>query len=72
MRAGFEDVSGSSAYLFEAITSLPPGERAKLVERLGRETDLLEQWRDVAVFDARQDEESVSLDDHLRSLGLKV
>lgn len=62
----------SSAEVFEAITALPPMEKAALLDRLGRETTLLEDWRDAAVFDVRQDEETVSLDDHLRSLGLSV
>lgn len=60
----------SSAEIFEAIAALSPAERAALVSRLGRETTLLEDWCDVAVFDARQDEEVVSLDDHLRDVSV--
>ena len=62
----------SSTEVFEAITALPPAEKAALMSRLGRETNLLEDWRDTTVFDARQKEETVSLDNHLRSLGLDV
>ena len=62
----------STAEVFEAITALPPAEKTALLSRLARETTLLEDWRDIAVFDARQDEETVSLDDHLRGLGLDV
>ena len=62
----------STAEVFEAITALPPAEKAELLSRLARETTLLEDWCDVAAFDARQDEESVSLDNHLRGLGLDV
>lgn len=62
----------SGAEVFNAIALLPPEDKAALVKRLGCETDLLEEWRDVAVFDARNDEDAVSLDDHLRGLGLTV
>ena len=62
----------SASEIFESIAALPEEEKVALVARLARETDLLEEWRDCALFDARQGEESVSLDAHLRDLGLDV
>lgn len=62
----------SASEIFESIAALPEEEKAALVARLARETDLLEEWRDDALFDARQSEESVSLDAHFRDLGLGV
>ena len=57
-----------TAEVFESIIALPEKERIALVARLARETNLLEEWRETALFDARRAEESVSLDAHFRDL----
>ncbi len=42
-----------AATVFDQIMALPETEQSELIQRLARETELLEDMRDVALFDQR-------------------